>query len=254
MIFPLPVINIPPGSLYSIMSLLRRLFSYRPGAAIAILLCIASCLLVAGVCAADEYYTGYLGDVIDLHGYSYRGTEVYLFMTGPGLPADGVTLTDVNQRADQGDFTLVELDSSQQWAMKWDTSRIWNEIDPGTYLVYVTTEPVDYSHLGGSDSYKTLSVYLKDPGTRTGSTTTSYALHPEEHSSTLTPATTTVQSVVITTPTLPSTPPPPPPTPLLVLTVPAAVKTTTQAPLQPLTVIIAVLGGMGVLLYRATRR
>jgi hypothetical protein len=162
-----------------------------------------------------------------------------------------VTLTDVNQRADQGQFTIVDLDSSQQWAMRWDTSRIWNEIDPGTYLVYVTTEPVDYSNLGGSDSYKTLSVYLKDPGTRTGSSSTSYALHPEEHVSTLAPA--TVQYVVITTPTLPSTPAPQPTTPMPALTVPAAAKTTTQAIMQPLTVIIAVLGGMG-LLYRATRR
>jgi len=167
------------------MSPLRRLFSHRRGTAIAVLLCLVSCLLVAGACAADVYYTGYLGDVIDLQGYSYHGTQVFLFMTGPGLPADGVTLTDVSQRADQGQFTIIDLDSSQHWSLKWDTSRIWNDIDPGTYLVYVSTEPVDYSHLGGSDTYKTLSVYLKDSGTRTGTGgSTSYTLKPEEHIST----------------------------------------------------------------------
>jgi hypothetical protein len=110
--------------------------------------CLGSCFLIPGVLAADAYYTGYLGDVIDLHGYSYRGGDVYLFMTGPGLPANGVTLTDVNQRADQGHFTMIDVDSDYQWYFKWDTSRIWNEIDPGTYLVYVSTEPVDYSSLG----------------------------------------------------------------------------------------------------------
>ena len=45
--------------------------------------------------------------------------------------------------------------------MKWNTQRIHNEIDPGTYTVYVVNEPVDKAHLGSS-SYQTLSVYLKD--------------------------------------------------------------------------------------------
>lgn len=237
------------------MSLLCRLFSCRSRVAIGILLCVASCLLVAGVCAADEYYTGYLGDVIDLHGYSYRGTMVYLFMTGPGLPTDGVTLTDVTQHADQGQFTMVELDSSQQWSMKWDTSRIWNQIDPGTYLVYVTTEPVDYSHLGGSDSYKTLSVYLKDSGSRTGTSgSTSYTLHPEDHVSTQTETTATVQSRVITTPPVPTTPVLEPTTPIPLVSTRTSAKTTTQAALPPITAIIAVLGGTCLVLYRATRR
>ena len=146
----------------------RPFFSHPSGTIMIVLLCMASCLLVAGACAADVYVTGYLGDIIDMHGSWYRGTQVYLFMTGPGLPTDGVTLTDVTQRADQGQFTIVELDSSQQWWFNWDTSRIWNEINPGTYTVYVSTEPVDYSHLGGSDTYKTLSVYLQDPENRKG--------------------------------------------------------------------------------------
>jgi len=219
----------------------------------AVLLCLASCLLVAGACAADVYVTGYLGDVIDLHGYSYRGTQVYLFMTGPGLPTDGVTLTDVTQRADQGQFTIVDLDSSQQWSFEWDTSRIWNEINPGTYIVYVSTEPVDYSHLGGSDTYKTLSVYLQDPGSRTGgSSSSSYTLHLNEQVTTQT----AVQSAEIPTPTLPSTPPQQPtvPVPPFIATQVMARTTTTTAAMLPLTAIIAVLGGAGALLYRATRR
>ncbi|HVP95553.1 hypothetical protein [Methanoregula sp.] len=214
---------------------------------------MASCLLLAGASAADVYVTGYLGDVINLHGYSYRGTQVYLFMTGPGLPADGVTLTDVTQRADQGQFTIVDLDSSQQWWFNWDTSRIWNEINPGTYTVYVSTEPVDYSHLGSSDTYKTLSVYLQDPGTRKGgSSTTSYALHLDDQG---TPQT-TVQSVEIPAPTLPVTPARQPtvPVPSVVVTTAAARSTPTQATLQPLTAIIAVLGCTGLLHRRLSRR
>ena len=237
------------------MNPMRRLFSHRPGAFAIVLFCMVSCLLVAGACAADVYSTGYLGDVIDLQGYSYHGTQVFLFMTGPGLPADGVTLTDVSQRADQGQFTIIDLDSSQHWSFKWDTSRIWNDIDPGTYLVYVSTEPVDYSHLGGSDTYKTLSVYLKDPGTRTGTGgSTSYTLKPEEHVSTPESIIPVVPSVAITTPTVP-TPVQQPTTPVpAVSTSSAAAKTTTQAAVPPITAVFALLGGTGLILYRATRR
>ena len=240
------------------MTPIQPLFSYRSGAAIALLICMASCLLVTGVSAADVYATGYLGDIIDMHGYSYRGTQVYLFMTGPGLPTDGVTLTDVTQRADQGHFTIVDLDSSQQWWFNWDTSRIWNEINPGTYIVYVSTEPVDYSHLGGSDTYKTLSVYLQDPGSRKGgSSSSSYTLHLDEQVTTQT----TVQSVEIPAPVIPSTPARQPAVPVIpVVSTPAAVRITTlqtttmKATMQPMTAIIAVLSGTGLLLYRVNHR
>ncbi len=231
----------------------RPFFSHPSGTIMIVLLCMASCLLVAGACAADVYVTGYLGDIIDMHGSSYRGTQVYLFMTGPGLPTDGVTLTDVTQRADQGQFTIVELDSSQQWWFNWDTSRIWNEINPGTYTVYVSTEPVDYSHLGGSDTYKTLSVYLQDPGNRKGgSSSSSYTLHLDAQVTT--PP--TVQSVEIPAPAIPSTPAQQPtvPVPPVVTTQASAITTPTKAAMQPMTPIIAVIGGAGLLLYPATRR
>ena len=132
--------------------------------------------------AADAYYEGYLGDVIDLHGVSYSGTQVFLFFTGPGLPENGVTLSDTSQRADQGHFTVVDLDSSQQWSLKWDTQRLKSQIDPGTYTVYVTTEPADLAHLGGTNSYKTLEVYLQDThGPQGESGPGAYTLSPEKH-------------------------------------------------------------------------
>lgn len=161
-------------------------FFPRFGTTVVLAICMATCLLVGGACAADAYYTGYLGDVIDLHGSSSQGTQVYFFMTGPGLPTDGVTLTDISQRADQGQFTVVDLDSSGQWSMQWDTSRLAQLINPGTYTVYVTQKPVDYSHLGSSDTYKTLSVYLQDAGTRTGSIS-SYTLHLDDSGTTVSP-------------------------------------------------------------------
>jgi len=202
--------------------------------------------LIPAVSGADESIEAYLGDTLTLHGVSYVGDQVYLFMTGPGLPANGVTLTDVSQRADQGHFTIVDVDSNQEWSMRWDTSRIDSEIDPGTYLVYVTTEPVDYSHLGGSSSYKTLSVYLKDPGTSKVSVSggTSYTLNPELHSSTASP------TIILTTPTtIPTTVVTN--TPVINVTTPSTIPTTKTGidPLIPLTAVICC-SYIAIFLYR----
>ena len=150
---------------------------------------------------------GYLGETITLHGFSYVGDSVYLFLTGPGLPDNGVTLTNTDLRADQGQFTVVGVDDNQEWSYTWKTSRIANEIDYGTYIVYVTNEPVDKAHLGGTSSDKTLKIFLKDSGVSKVSIDdgTSYTLKPEEHVSTPRPAPS--MNITNTTPAVTSPPP-----------------------------------------------
>ena len=189
-------------------------------------------MMILPVSAADANIEADLGDTLNLHGVSYTGTSVYLFMTGPGLPENGVTLTDVTQRADQGKFTQVDLDSNQEWSYRWNTARIENEINAGTYLVYVTNEPVDKAHLGGSNSYKTLEVYLKESTSSRVSVSggTSYTLNPEMHSSVQAP------TLAITSPTSTLTLQTTPPT-----AVPSIPRPTTKAPLPPAPVFLAVL-------------
>jgi hypothetical protein len=129
-----------------------------------VLICLSCSFLIPVATAADIEMEGYLGDTFSLHGFSYVGDSVYLFMTGPGLPANGVTLTDTSLRADQGHFTVVNVDENQEWSYSWRTSRIQSQIDYGTYIVYVTNKPEDLSHLGETSHYKTLSFFLKDSG------------------------------------------------------------------------------------------
>ena len=193
-------------------------------------------MIILPVSAADANIEADLGDTLNLHGVSYTGSSVYLFMTGPGLPENGVTLTDVTQRADQGKFTQIDLDSKQEWSYRWNTARIENEINDGTYLVYVTNEPVDKAHLGGSNSYKTLEVYLKESTNSrvsVGSGAT-YTLNPEMHSSIQVP------TLAITSPTPTSKPLTTTPTAAPVTPLP-----TTKAPLPPAPVFLAVLLGAG---------
>jgi hypothetical protein len=167
-------------------------------------------LLGTPAAAADVEMEGYLGDTFTFHGFSYVGDSVYLFLTGPGLPVNGVTLTDISQRADQGHFTVVNVDDNQEWTYIWKTSRIDSEIDPGTYIVYVTNEPKDLSQLDDENSYKTYSVFLKDSGVSKVSINAQhvYTHSPVEQVSASSPA----LSVTMTRAPPTATSPPPPET------------------------------------------
>jgi len=183
------------------MGAIFRSSRYRVGILL-FLVCLCANAVIYPVSGAGtpDLYEGNLGDTINLHGVSYVGNQVYLFFTGPNLPENGVTLNDPTQRADQGHFTIVDVDSDQHWSVKWNTARVDNEIVAGTYTVYVANEPVDRSGLSGNN-YKTLTVYLKDGGSSDlhASAGTSYTLNPEKHSSTPVATPTTV----ITTTLLP---------------------------------------------------
>jgi len=217
--------------------------------ALLFLICLYPVLLIMPVSAADTEIEAYLGDTVTISGASYISDRIYLFFTGPGLPANGVTLTDTSQRADQGQFTIVDVGSDQLWSMRWDTSRISSSIEPGTYIVYATTEPVDKAHLGGTSTYKTLEVWLKDPHTSKVSISggTSYTLNPERHSS---------SSNEVPTLVFPSAAPTPSPLPATVMmTVTTAPQTNaTTAPaktaLLPVTSLLAVLVCMAIVILR----
>ena len=198
-------------------------------------------MIILPVSAADANIEAELGDTLNLHGVSYTGSRVYLFMTGPDLPENGVTLTDVTQRADQGQFNQIDLDSNQEWFFRWNTARIENSIKAGgTFLVYVTNEPVDKAHLGGSSSYKTLQVYLKKSTTSqvASSSEATYTLNPVMHASDPEP------TLAITSPTPTSTPIPTSLTTLLTAA-PSTSLPTTKAPLPSALVFLAVLLGSG---------
>lgn len=144
------------------------------------------CFTIPPGIAADIDMEGYLGETITLRGYSYVGDSVYLFLTGPGLPENGVTLTNTDLRADRGQFTVVPLDDNQEWIYIWKTSRISDEIDPGTYMVYVTNRPLDKEHLGGTGSFRTIRIFLRDSGVSKVSIEAgkAYTLNPEEYNPT----------------------------------------------------------------------
>ena len=124
---------------------------------------LIGCLLLAGGFVSAAGIQVYMGDIVTLQGYSYGSPTVYLFLTGPNLPVNGVALDNINARADEGHFTEVEVDSDDHWIYHWGTNSVGGRLDSGTYTVWVVDSPTDRSHMSGT-SYRTISVGLDTPG------------------------------------------------------------------------------------------
>ena len=113
------------------------------------ILCCGLLLLfvLTGAAAANGLIQTYLGDTVPLSGYCYTSSTVYLFLTGPNLPSDGVALDNIYSRADQGGFTEVSVDSNDHWKYDWDTGSLGGRLDAGTYTVWAVDGPNDLSNL-----------------------------------------------------------------------------------------------------------
>jgi hypothetical protein len=127
-----------------------------------VILIIISCLVLTTCVSASVGITAYIGDTIPLSGYSYGSSTVYLFLTGPNLPVNGVALNDITARADEGHFTEVSVDSNDHWEYRWGTNAMGGRLDAGTYTVWVVNRPLDRSHLAKAD-YNTISIRLGTP-------------------------------------------------------------------------------------------
>jgi hypothetical protein len=124
---------------------------------------LSVCLFLAAGAAAQAGTQAYLGDIIPLQGYSYDSPTVYLFLTGPNLPVNGVALNDISARADQGHFTQVDVDSDGHWEYDWGTGSPGGKLDAGTYTIWVVDRPNDRSRLSEA-GYSTITVGLGSPG------------------------------------------------------------------------------------------
>jgi hypothetical protein len=123
---------------------------------------IAGMRFLAGSAMASTGIQTTLGNDVPLSGYSTAGPFVYLFLTGPNLPENGVALNDITKRADQGGFTKVSVDGDDHWTYTWHTASIGGRLDEGTYTIWVVDGPNDRSRLAFAD-YQTIGVTLGEP-------------------------------------------------------------------------------------------
>lgn len=133
-------------------------FPCSPAAAVIIMAVI---FLNSGAVAYSGIQT-FMGDEVTISGFATSGPYVYLFLTGPNLPENGIALHDITRRADQGYFTRVSVDADDRWSYTWHTGSINGKLDEGTYVLWVVSGPNDRSRLSTAD-YRTIPVTLSKP-------------------------------------------------------------------------------------------
>jgi hypothetical protein len=113
-----------------------------------------------------------IGNRVDLKGTAISTDSIYLFVTGPGLPSNGVRLDDMKVPVITGDpesFTVTDV-TNDHWSFTWNTARQGFSLKEGIYTVYAVKKPVGKSGVN-SAVYGTISISLTksgDPYTSTG--------------------------------------------------------------------------------------
>jgi hypothetical protein len=111
----------------------------------------------------------YLGEELAFSGTCTMSRHVYLFIAGPGLHPSGVNLERMDSPVTElgNSFTNVPVANDDVWEYKWNTSKITEPIEGGTYKVYAVTAPLGHDALQTEQSKKiqfaTVSILLKKP-------------------------------------------------------------------------------------------
>jgi hypothetical protein len=116
--------------------------------------------------AAAQSVTVPIGDTLPLSGLAPGADTVYLYLTGPNLPPNGVKLDDISVAVITGvpsTFVQVPVSADGRWEYSWNTRTNGGVLDAGTYTVYVVTTPTGRLDLSGRDSYAVIAVTLTPP-------------------------------------------------------------------------------------------
>lgn len=108
-----------------------------------------------------------LGDPITLTGTAEHTSVLYLFMTGPGMNPNGVSLNDRQALAETGNMVKAYVTPEGRWEYTWFTQAISGKsgLSAGTYTVYASDTP---QHAGAlvkctGCAYDTITVTLSIP-------------------------------------------------------------------------------------------
>ncbi len=116
-----------------------------------------------------------IGEEITLSGTCTDSDTVYLFLTGPNLPTNGVRLSDTAAPVEDGNpvtFTRVDVEADDTWSYKWNTGDVTRSLDAGGYTIYAVSEPRWKDNLIDA-RFATTSIQLRPPSltVRTSGTT-----------------------------------------------------------------------------------
>lgn len=111
--------------------------------------CVILLALIPGISAAPYA----IGDSIPISGTAYGIDQMYLFVTGPDLPSNGVNPYNMNNEVVTGNaqtFAVVET-SDGSWSYTWVTAQIGIKLKEGIYTFYSVKGPVGKDDLSAND-------------------------------------------------------------------------------------------------------
>jgi hypothetical protein len=117
------------------------------------------CCLIPCVVTADEIRAA-IGDKVNLSGTALVTDSLYLFVTGPGLPSNGVRPDSMKNEVTDNDpssFTMVDV-SNDHWSYTWNTARQGFSLKEGIYTFYAAKQPYGADNPHGV--YNTITVTL----------------------------------------------------------------------------------------------
>ena len=108
------------------------------------LLFLALALTLIPLCCAAAPIPAVQGEDVPLRGTAPGLDVIYLFLTGPNLPDQGISLIGGTPVATgvPASFTRVEVGTDGSWAYTWRTGALGRILDAGTYTLYIVQEPL----------------------------------------------------------------------------------------------------------------
>lgn len=123
-------------------------------------------LLTTGYGSA-ETRNATIGEAVPLSGTAPGYDMVYLFMTGPGVPANGARMDNSNLPVVTGNpdtFTQVPIAGDSSWSFLWQTGRVSGGLATGLHTIYAATQPAAKNALSGIP-YSSTEISLSRPVT-----------------------------------------------------------------------------------------
>jgi TolB protein len=102
-----------------------------------------------------------LGDVITFSGMNSYNTTTFLFMIGPYLDDNGVTLTNTSRPTIGGAFDVAPVNANYTWFFEWNTSLPEVNLQEGNYVIFAASAPTQRRVLTSHNSAQ-LTLYIKE--------------------------------------------------------------------------------------------
>ncbi len=104
------------------------------------------------------------GEDIPLQGIATGTDVVYLFLTGPNLPPQGISLAGGTPviTGDPSSFTRADVLTGGTWSYTWRTGELGRVLDEGSYTVYAIGEPRAFPDLDDAP-YTTRAIVFAAP-------------------------------------------------------------------------------------------